>query len=280
MIKDEKEGIKYIKSNKKGITLVALVVTIIVLLILAGVTITILMGDNGIIRKAQEAADSTNAAVEDELKGMNDLLEKLNGTINDAESLTGTIEVGTTKWSEGEATITLSTSTSFTIQYKIGNSETWIPASYSTSTAGTDVTVTGLSHNSIVYARLINNEGNIGSETKVTIVDDINPSEAIIDVTGGTGVLNATVELIDEQSGVDIANSKYICNTTSEKLEITNTIWDTADSFSSNPETLHLRIGEGGEYYLHILIVDNAGNRTECISPGVTITPPSVTPDA
>ena len=41
--------------EQKGITLVALVVTIIVLLILAGVTITLVLGQNGIIGKAQNA---------------------------------------------------------------------------------------------------------------------------------------------------------------------------------------------------------------------------------
>lgn len=38
--------------NNKGITLIALVITIIVLLILAGVSISIMMGDNGIVTKA------------------------------------------------------------------------------------------------------------------------------------------------------------------------------------------------------------------------------------
>lgn len=42
-------------SNKDGITLIALVVTIVVLLILAGVSIATLVGDNGIIKTAQEA---------------------------------------------------------------------------------------------------------------------------------------------------------------------------------------------------------------------------------
>ena len=41
--------------NNKGITLVALVVTIIVLIILAGISINLLLGDNGIITKAQDA---------------------------------------------------------------------------------------------------------------------------------------------------------------------------------------------------------------------------------
>ena len=41
--------------SKKGITLVALVVTIIVLIILAGISINLLLGENGLITKAQEA---------------------------------------------------------------------------------------------------------------------------------------------------------------------------------------------------------------------------------
>ena len=43
----------------KGITLVALVVTVVVLLILAGVSLNLVLGDNGIITKAKEAAART-----------------------------------------------------------------------------------------------------------------------------------------------------------------------------------------------------------------------------
>ena len=54
-----------IKTNN-GITLIALVITIIVLLILAGVTIAMLMGDNGILTKATEAKnDQVDATVEE-----------------------------------------------------------------------------------------------------------------------------------------------------------------------------------------------------------------------
>ena len=51
-----KEKLKY---SKKGITLIALVITIIVLLILAGVSIAILTGDNGVLSRAKEAKEST-----------------------------------------------------------------------------------------------------------------------------------------------------------------------------------------------------------------------------
>ena len=47
--------------NNKGITLIALVITIIVLLILAGVSIAMLTGQNGILTKASNSKDKTNA---------------------------------------------------------------------------------------------------------------------------------------------------------------------------------------------------------------------------
>ena len=50
-----------IKTNK-GITLIALVITIIVLLILAGVTIAMITGENGILTKTTEAKNKTAEA--------------------------------------------------------------------------------------------------------------------------------------------------------------------------------------------------------------------------
>ena len=51
---------------EKGITLIALVLTIIVLLILAGVSISMLTGDNGILTQAQRAKELTEASSEEE----------------------------------------------------------------------------------------------------------------------------------------------------------------------------------------------------------------------
>ena len=48
--------------NQKGITLIALVITIIVLLILAGITIMYTMGENSIFNKASEAKNKTEIA--------------------------------------------------------------------------------------------------------------------------------------------------------------------------------------------------------------------------
>ena len=48
--------------NQRGITLIALVITIIVLLILAGVSIAMLTGDNGILSNAQRSSKETAVA--------------------------------------------------------------------------------------------------------------------------------------------------------------------------------------------------------------------------
>ena len=54
------------QKNERGITLVALVVTIVVLLILAGITIMYVMSDNGVFGQAADAATkSDKAAVEE-----------------------------------------------------------------------------------------------------------------------------------------------------------------------------------------------------------------------
>ena len=53
---ERNKKIKKVNLNEMGITLVALVVTIIVLLILAGVTISLVLGDNGVIGRAQYAS--------------------------------------------------------------------------------------------------------------------------------------------------------------------------------------------------------------------------------
>ena len=65
-----KETTKYkkqkIKTNK-GITILALAITIIILLILAGITITLLTGENGLIKNAGQAKQETEIANEKEI---------------------------------------------------------------------------------------------------------------------------------------------------------------------------------------------------------------------
>ena len=67
--------------KNKGITLVALVVTIVVLLILAGVSINLVLGNNGIIARAKSAETKSAEASQNDLKGMNGLVSEMEGAL-------------------------------------------------------------------------------------------------------------------------------------------------------------------------------------------------------
>ena len=83
-----------------GITLIALVVTIVVLLILAGITISLVFSENGIIAKAQEAANKTKEATINEQAQMNELAgymeNMLNGIGGEEPTVPEGLEIGST----------------------------------------------------------------------------------------------------------------------------------------------------------------------------------------
>ena len=61
------------KKNNKGISLIALVVTIIVLIILSGISVSVLTGDNGLINKAREEKTEVNEIVDTTQDNLNEL---------------------------------------------------------------------------------------------------------------------------------------------------------------------------------------------------------------
>ena len=87
---------KFMLGDKKGITLVALVVTIVALLILAGVSINLVLGNNGIIAKAKDAETKSAEASQNDLKEMSNLedeMDKQLGTYDPLKSIpTKTLE--------------------------------------------------------------------------------------------------------------------------------------------------------------------------------------------
>ena len=68
--------------EKRGITLIALAVTIVVILILAGVTIDVTLGENEIINKSKEVANRMNNLVKEDETELNELLNELNETMD------------------------------------------------------------------------------------------------------------------------------------------------------------------------------------------------------
>ena len=115
------------KNKQRGITLIALVVSIIVLIILAGVSIAMLVGENGIITQAQRAAQETEQAQVEEKKQLAMLEAAMNAEsqpYTDKNGDTATIPAGfAVSQVEGENTI----DDGLVIIDKNGNEFVWIP---------------------------------------------------------------------------------------------------------------------------------------------------------
>ena len=78
----DKKTMKTKIKQEKGITLIALVVTIVVLLILAGVSLNALFGNSGIIEKAKEAQNKMDKATENDQKQIGELTNWLDNQVN------------------------------------------------------------------------------------------------------------------------------------------------------------------------------------------------------
>ena len=89
--KKSKVTMHKIAKQVKGITLIALVVTIIVLLILAGIALNLTIGDNGIFKKAQTAVNTWRNAETNEQLAMGELEGWIDETINGPQAKEGTL---------------------------------------------------------------------------------------------------------------------------------------------------------------------------------------------
>ena len=264
-----------VKKRQKGITLISLVVTIVVLLILAGITISTVFSDNGIIKKAQEARNKTLEAVAQEHKDLNQLYNDLEAALNSIpeepvipKPPEGAVQISEPSWSNGTASVTITTSeTGFTLQYQIGGVD---ESKWTNITSGKSIS--GLTLGQTIYARLYN--GKEGSKTADMTIADLNkPQDAGISLSGAStnteGSITATITLKDNESGVNAISSRWIYNTTSGAIGENESSY-TGGSFSSG-QTIQLKATTAGTYYLHVLTVDNAGNKKETISSAVTV---------
>lgn len=84
---------KIVQTKKqKGITLVALIITIIIMLILAGIAINMIVGDNGIFKKSEEAKQIYTNEQEKEKKGLDDLYSQMLIATNEDAKVTISVE--------------------------------------------------------------------------------------------------------------------------------------------------------------------------------------------
>ena len=129
--------------NGKGITLVALIVTIVVLLILAGVSINLVLGENGLITQAKEAREQTKTAEVNEKTQMGSASDFISEAVNNTE-LPQTNETKPYMPGDGFTKVEgTNLANGLTIQDSDGNQYVWVEVPMTDTvypTAGTAIT--------------------------------------------------------------------------------------------------------------------------------------------
>ena len=195
--------------------------------------------------------------------GSKEIIVKTNAMPGDSEITDGAITFGNVTWTSGKASITMSTSTDYTIEYQVNSDAgSW--------TAGTSVE--NLSSGNIVYARLTDGTNATGY-TSITIADATAPTGNIeldkLAVNPGE-TITATVTATDGQSGVNLSNCKWVMNTSNEKLGTDETKYTGGNLASDGTASITTSSTEG-TYYLHVLLKDNAGNKKEIVSNNIEV---------
>ena len=306
--KEQKNKITEEIKGEKGITLLALILTVVIMIILAAVTINVALGEGGLVDQAKWAAEQTANSTKSEQEQLDDVADQINDIIagigtgetnstggeetnsvatnsvedtNTVETNTiepepepipeGTITIGEAQWQEnGTANVSITSSESkYIIQYQINGTE---EKGWKTVQDGV---VTGVNHGDTVYARLT--DGEQYSEIQNKKIEDITaPEKANIEINPASVIIGenitAKVTHIDKESGVNISQSKWVLTQSAEEIGTgSDVISQYTGSFTTNSETITLNSGTTGTYYLHVLTTDVAGNKTETVSNAITV---------
>ena len=133
-------------------------------------------------------------------------------------------------------------------------------------------TITGLVNGDKIYARLYDGVSS-GDFANIEVADMEAPNVVINfnkTTLETTDELTAEVTQTDEGSGVNITQTKWVFNTEAGEIG-TEAASYTGGTFRKTPETITLSTETAGTYYLHVLTIDNAGNKKEVVSSKVII---------
>ena len=257
--KYEVYGISNNKKKETGITLVALVITVIVLIILSGVTLSTLVGDGGIITKAQEAKQNMANATAEEDALIQNLLNEIKeaGGVGEGEIEIPeeTLSIGEVVWSNGQAEVSIMAKLEEgeSLQYKIKEEGTWTEMA-----AGNPVTE--LHHGDMVYARIWDGEKAVIERSK-EIKDSIAPKVSITvgEVTENSIQVTVTVE--EKESGLPSEETYEYCIGEAEAIDGKSTENEYVYQTDLQPET---------SYKLTVKVRDNAGNEGKASTTATT----------
>ena len=177
----------------------------------------------------------------------------------------GAITFGNPTWSDGQASIQVSTNTSYKIEYQ-----------FNTTTEGnwTEIanngTIPNIPHNTTVYARLTDGN-NHGDHATTTIKDTINPTVTIQSLTAEETKIQITAKGTDNETGIN----EYIFYIKENTQEDSNYVEKTRNT--TGTATIEgLEIGK--TYTVKVEVIDNAGN-TGSTTKNIEVKKPPITND-
>lgn len=244
---------KTLKEDKsKGITLIALIITIIIMLILAGVAMSMISAEGGLFEKTKYASDKYNNSVLNEAETIDDLM----ATLINTETIIYNISPLT---STREASLSFNTTKGYTVRYKIGEDD-W--KDYSSPVP--------INKNGYIYARLKDSEGRLGNTQTITIgnIDRIQPGpfELSTEATSSSIIVRVNEdEIVDKASegafdGIaGIKGYQYQIDG-GEWTEVTESTYKVFNNLTS-----------GTKHTVGVQAIDFAGNPTEASNNGETV---------
>ena len=223
-------------NKNKGITLIALIITIIILLILAGITIGTLTGENGLFTRAQQAKEKTQESQEKENKTIENYIAQID-EMSDENTLVNKVKSG---------------------KIKIGDYVKYEPNSidinsdeYKTLVSNWGETYSGSKNNStanLIQDTTLNWRVLDIKDGKVRLISDKPTSNTVV-LSGYQGYNNA-VYLLDHTCKMLYSNSTLSNNVQNLKIEdIENYITNERENVSINYYTY-----EGSEIYYPMIL--------------------------
>ena len=228
--------------DKNGITLIALVITIIVLLILAGVSIATLTGENGILTRANDAKTSTEIAEEREKI-------ELSATAALAEDLGGEIDIDTLRTELGK-------------YFKVGNYEVELGTNED-GTEGYIVTITENDQNGRKY--FVDKNGNVTEYTAkepeetpedATVTELSQMKYGVIEIeflTGTSYNVNDTKAPNDPSNNMTSDMKKVYWENGEEKVEGESADFDASKWYSYTAQTGDTTV-EGTSHWANVIV--------------------------
>ena len=247
-------------------------------------------GENGLVERAEQAKNMTEEASRKEQEGMANVLAYINEVIygngsseetpevneepvineiepdvNSVETNTvepppveipdadGNIQFGEVAWNDGQASVSISTTTEYTIEYqKNGTTGSW------TEIKSGEI-LEGLNSGDIIYVRLTDGE-NAGKETSITITDSAAPQVTVAPGTITSSTIKVEVEAVDNESGMadEVTYTYYI-----KKSNEADTAYVNKGS-NTNANYTFTGLEQGTSYDIKVeALGDKAGNKGE-----------------